>query len=81
MLEIEINPNEFFAQDSEIIPTKVGSSYAITTEAIGFRGKPLSAYFGVDILHNKTGEFDRRVVWLENISGKNAISTMNILPF
>ena len=77
MLEIEINHNEFFAQDSEIISTKVGSSYAITTEAIGFRGKPLSAYFGVDILHNKTGKLDRRVVWLENISGKKEKITLN----
>ncbi len=77
MLEIELKSHEIFAQDSEIIPTKIGSSYAVTTEVIGFMGEPLSAYFGVDILHKNTEESDRRIIWLENFSGKKEKITLN----
>jgi len=70
LLEVELKSNEVFVQDSDLIPTEVGKTYIVTTDVLGIKGKPLSAYFGVDILHNQNSNSDRRIVWLENFSGK-----------
>lgn len=78
MIEIELDKDDSFSQDSEIITTEVGQTYTLTTEVLGIKGKPYSAYFGTDIVHSTNLDSDRRVIWLNDFSGMKKKVTLTI---
>jgi len=77
--EIKLNKHEIFVEDSEILKTQVGKKYELTTKVKGISGSPFSAYFGVDIIHGKNLDSDRRIAWLNDFSGKIKKITITFL--
>jgi len=69
MLEIKIGAHEKFVANSRKIETKVGTKYFINTKFVGTKGSMYSGYFGIIILNKEGKEIERRIKWLNDISG------------
>jgi len=69
MVPITLNHLENYSADSEIKNVNVGKKFVVSTRVKGIKGKPLSAYFGVDVVDNIL-DSKRWIRWLDDFSGE-----------
>jgi len=70
MLDIDLKTGQTLLLNSEQFSVKKGHKYSISTDLVGIKGQPHSAYFGVIFLDNNNKEIDRKIRWLNNFSNK-----------
>jgi len=69
MIDVELDSNKKFQSNSDIIKVEQDKMYKVTTKVTGYESKPFSAYFGVIILNKNNKEAERKIKWLNDISG------------
>jgi len=69
MLEINLSENQSYTNSSDKIVIVPNRDYFVSTEVIGIKGRPFSAYFGVILFDQKNQEILRKKIWLNDFSG------------
>ena len=69
LFQVKLSQNEEFSKNSKTIQVKHGSKYRLSTEIIGEKGNAFSAYFGVVFLNERLEEIERKIKWLNDVSG------------
>lgn len=76
LYDVKIGQDDEFLRNSREIKVKQGSKYRLSTEVRVLKGKPFSAYFGVVFLNNQSKETERKIKWLNDVSGTKKIINM-----
>jgi len=66
---VKLNEFKDIAYNSDKKTIISGKKYGTSTEVIGLKGKPYSAYFGIAILDKNENEISRKIQWLNDFSG------------
>jgi len=68
MLDINLNSEESFVENSEIKNLIPGKKYILSTRVSGTKGESFSGYFGVIFLNKNKKEIGRKIHWLNDFS-------------